>query len=882
MKEKVPETQASIRPSEGPLELLERSDHLADLEGSLAAVSATSKGQLVFVGGEAGVGKTVVLRRFAVAHRRSVTVLWGSCDALITPRPLGALLDIAQVTGGDLQALVQGGARPHEVVTALGQEIRSKAPMILVLEDVHWADDATLDVLRLLGRRIGSIPALVLASYRDDALDRSHPLRILLGELATESAVDRLKIPPLSRAAVGELSEVSGVNATELYRTTAGNPFFVTEVLATGDEEIPHTVRDAVLSRAARLSPAAQKLLDAVAVVPPHAELWLLEAIERDTVGKLEECLSSGMLRTEPGGVAFRHELARLAVDESVSPDRRVALHRRVLAALAEPPSGEPDLARLAHHAEAAGDSEAVLQIAPRAGEQAASLGAQREAAAQYARALRFGGGLPLEERAELLDRMAHAHFLTDQNNEAIQALEQALEFHRKLGDRRREGNSLRALSQALWCPGRTAEARAAGEKAVAVLQPLPPGRGLAMAYSNLSAIYKDADDADETRAWGTRALELAERLDDVECLVHALTNIAVAKVLSGEMEGTEELERGLKLAQLAGLEVQVARGFVLGAWGAVRTRSYAVADSYIDRGLKYCGERGFELWRLYLLAYRARSELDQGRWTEAIDSADLVLRVPKISTVPRINALVVLGLVRARRGDGDQWSPLEQALALAEPSGELQRIAPVAAARAEAAWLEGRREVVVEATEAALDLAVERQASWAIGELASWRRRAGAMQEIPSAAAEPYALEIAADWSRAAEKWAEIGCPYEAALARAGGGERDEIRRAFASLQDLQARASIGALTRDLRERGVEHIPRGPRDATRSDPAGLTVREAQVLELIDEGLRNADIAGRLFLSERTVAHHVSSILTKLGVSSRGAAASKARELRRT
>jgi len=367
--------------------LLERTAELSMLVDCPEAVERRSRGQVLLVGGEARVGKTTLLRRFCEARVQSARILWGACDPLFTPSPLGPLLGVAEETGGELEAVIERGVMPYEVVTALAHELSARGPTVFVLEDVHWADEATLDVLRLLARRVETVPVLVVASYRDDALDRAHPLRTMLGELARSRTVGRMKLMRLSPEAVAQLAEPYGVDAEDLYRKTAGNPFFVIEALATGGEGIPDTIRDAVLARAARLSPTGAALLEAVAVVPPRAELWLLEALAGEAVDRLDECLTSGMLIFEPAGVEFRHELARLVIDESVPPHRKVGLHRRALAALADPPGGAPDLARLAHHAEAARDVDAVLRFAPAAAARAASLGAYREAAAQYARA---------------------------------------------------------------------------------------------------------------------------------------------------------------------------------------------------------------------------------------------------------------------------------------------------------------------------------------------------------------------------------------------------------------------------------------------------------------------------------------------------------------
>jgi len=644
---------------EVPTQLLERVDALALLEESLSAVKDGSSGRLVLVAGEAGVGKTALLRRFS-DEQRALRILWGSCDPLFTPRPLGPLLDIAELL----------------------HELELQPPTIVVLEDLHYADEATLDVLRLVGRRIESSSALALVSYRDDELEPTHPLRIVLGELATSTAIQRLKLEPLSPGAVEALAESAGLDAEELYRRTAGNPFFVTEALGAAEEGIPATVRDAVLARSARLSPGARAVLEAVAVSPPHAELWLLAALAGDEVERLGECLSSGMLTEVAGGVAFRHELARLAVEDSIEPARRVGLHERALGVLAEPPSGRPDPTRLAHHADAAADAEAVLRYAPAAAKLATSLGAHREAAAQYARALRFADGLAL---GELLELRSSACFLTGQFEDALEAQAGALESHRSLGDRRKEGDSLRALSRLLRYVGRTEEAWAAGRAAVEVLESLPAGRELALAYCNLSYLYESAEDDEGSLAWGTRALELAERLDEAEPLVYALINIGATELLAGNPAGQEKLSRSLELAQAAGLEELAGRAYVNHVWWAPRGRSYALAEHILEEALEYCTERGLDLWRLYLLAYQARSELDRGRWDEAVDLAGLVIRDPRATPVPTIWALSVLGLVRARRGDPETWPPLDEAWALAEPTGELQRIEPPAAARAEA-----------------------------------------------------------------------------------------------------------------------------------------------------------------------------------------------------
>jgi DNA-binding CsgD family transcriptional regulator/tetratricopeptide (TPR) repeat protein len=865
-------------------ELLERGGELALLGECLGMVRASSRGRLVLVSGEAGIGKTALLRRFCDEAESSACVLWGGCDPLFTARALGPLLDIAQLTRGELSRSLESGARPFEVVTVLMREAHRRAPTIVVLEDVHWADEATLDVLALLGRRIESFPALLVASYRDE-LGRTHPLRVVLGELP-RVGVHRLKLSPLSPSAVAALAEGRIADAQELYRQTAGNPFFVTEVLAAGGDEMPESARDAVLARASHLSSAARMLLEVVAIAPSQCELWLLEAIAGEAPEALEECLASGMLEAHSRGVAFRHELARLALEASLPANRRIALHRQALALLAKPQRGAPDPARLAHHAEAAADARAVLKYAPPAAARAASVGAHREAAALYASAVRFADEVSV--RVSLLDSLAREAYLTGDFVEAAEACAEALDGHRAAGAVREEAGSLRLHSRLLFSLGRDQDAIAEGKDAVILLETLPPDRDLALAYATLSEVAAMAENPEPAVAWGQRALELAHKFDDRETAAHAEVCIGGVEAQRGDRAASAKLERTLEAAIELGFEAVAANAFEFLVSAAVRARDFAAVDRYLTRGIDYCSDRDLGTWRQGLVALGARADLDRGRWSDAAAGAARVLRTARTQAMAPALARSVLALVRARRGDPGVDDALDFRVPEDDVDAARTRQVPappptskmyLAIARAEIAWLRRDPVGVREATDEALALAVRADTAWIIGELAYWRWCAGIVEEVPAGAAEPYALSIRGEWRRAADGWIELGCPYEAALALADADDDEGLRRAFDELQQLGARAAAAIVARGLRERGIRGLPRGPRRSTEQNPAGLTRRELEVLSLVAQGLRNAQIAEHLVVSEKTIDHHVSAILRKLDTRTRGEATAEAARL---
>ena len=855
------------------MDLLEREPCFADL-GKWLGTATQHGGCVVLLSGEAGIGKTVLLREFA-GRQAEARVLWGACDALFTPRPLAPLHDVALQTQGALLAAVNSRANPGALFAAVLAELGA-AKTLLIFEDLHWADEATLDLLTFLGRRIHRTRTLLVASYRDDELGARHPLRLALGGLP-QAATFRMPLAPLSEAAVAQLARQAGRPSKGLHGITGGNPLFVTEVLAAGGATVPPTVRDAVLARAARLTPAARAVAELVCVVPGRTEPWLLEQTAQANEAAIESCLSIGMVRHDEGSLSFRHELARHALEDSLPQPRRQRLHAAVLEVLAARPGIAP--ARVAHHAGGARDGTKALRYAPLAAREAAAVGAHREAVAHYEAALRYADDLPAAELAKLREELVYECYLTASVKRAFEAQQSALETWRTLGRPVKVGDALTWLSRLSWNLGNGAQAKDYCRAAISTLESQAPGRELARAYCNQADLALEAHEAELAIESAQRAIALAETAAADDILCEALSTLGTMRLIIGDTSGWADLNRSLQLALTGGLQREVASAYTNLLAMAVSRRQYEQAAGYLHAGLAYCEGRDLDFALPYMLAYGARMKFEQGDWNAASADVEAVLRHPHTTPVTRIPALRTLAHLRVRRGDPDAGGPIEEARALAGPAPELQRAGMLALVCAEAAWLAGDPAGVVRQVESVWELARRKRDPRMNGELAVWLRRAGALTQTPDVdIAEPYAHEICGDWRAAAGVWRLLGAPYEHACVLALHGAEAEQREALASFEQLGAAPAARLLRRRMRSQGVRRIPRGSHGSTRRNPFGLTRREAEILALLSEGLRSSLIARRLFVAPKTVEHHVSSILTKLGVTSRAEAVALARE----
>ncbi|MEP7294628.1 MAG: AAA family ATPase [Burkholderiales bacterium] len=857
--------------------LLERDALLAVL-GEHARAAAEGRGHTVLVSGEAGIGKTALLERFA-AEYGSGRVLWGGCEALATPRPLGPLHDIAGSAAAGLRARLSANGDRAAVFGAVLEEIgRPPAPTVVVFEDIHWADEATLDLVKFLGRRIQRVPALLLLSHRDDvaSLDR---LRSLLGELPA-SHVSRVTVPTLTRKAVEQLAAVARRgDAAGIYSVTGGNAFFVAELLrqSGADGVVPASVRDAVLGRAARLPAAAIEVLHLLAIVPRQVEPALAEALLGKASDAVATCLASGLLLAEGRALRFRHELARTAIEAAIPAPRAAQLHARVLAALAALPDAAAPLAARAHHAHRAGDAEAVLRWAPLAVREAAMRGSRREAAAHCQIALAYADRLTDAQHASVLDELATHSFELNDLATAIAAREQSIALY---GDDRPEQRSLSLSAHAMSLVRalRNADADAASQRAIAIAQTLPPSRARARAYATESYLRMLNRDYAAAIDWGEKALALAERVGDLATKASALVSLGAALMFVDYPRGCASVTQSLELARsLADGGAGVADAYVMLGTASGELHEFDAAERYLADGIAFARARDLDRLAGYMESWQALCDLYRGRWTLCGERANAAVDQQPGGTTNRVAALIALGKLRTRRGDPGGNHVLDEALKLAELTGTLQRLGPVCAARAEAAWTAGDDAGALREAERVLALAASKRHPWLLGELAFWCACAGrssgaALDEC----AEPFRLQIQGHWKEAAAAWRGMGCPYEEARAL-GDGDEAAQRVALDILDGLGARPLAERIRRQLRQAGARAVPRGAQARTRANAAGLTAREFAVLELLADGWRNAQIAQRLSRSPRTVEHHVEAILGKLDVATRGEAVATAR-----
>jgi DNA-binding CsgD family transcriptional regulator/tetratricopeptide (TPR) repeat protein len=850
--------------------LLERDGELATLRDATAA-AAGRRGSVVLVSGEAGIGKSSLVSAWTDDPGAELRVLVGWCDDLLTRRTLGPLHDVARATADPLReaiAAADTNAVLDAMLAELDHPLRTTA---LVLEDVHWADEATLDVARYLGRRIERFPALLVLTYREDALDLDHPLHGVLAALPP-GAVHRIELRPLTTAAVTALAAGTDLDAAELVRVTAGNPFFVSEVVRDGSR-VPASVADAVRAQVQPLPLEARTAVERLSVVPGAADRALVRALDlRPELLSVAE--ARGILLVTGREVRFRHELSRLAVLASLPAASRIAHHEVVLDTLLDL---DRDDTELLHHAIEAGRGDVVVERGPRAAHAAFRAGANREAASHQRNVLSYAHLLAPTAHAQLLEEHAWTLYNLHRFDEAVRAAEEAVGVRSELDDPVGLGRALTVLSRMCFLANDPEAAIATVEAAVELLACQPDeevrAEGLVARAVTYALVEHPADLAMELTA---QAVELTEHLDRSDLRSLALNYRAISQCAGGGTPDVRDFHEAIRLALDGGHLELAARAYANLSFELLLSREPSQATlPLLAEALAFFEDHDFASHAFDVRARQAAVICALGRWEEA----ERELRALRQSTEQHglidLIALESLARIAVRRGDDDADELLEGAWKLAVRSGAAPYIGLIGVIRLERAWLRGS----TDASSCLADLPLDRLRPRLRAEALRYAQLAGVAVEVPVDVPEPWASGLRGEWRAAADAWRADERPYELAVELAASGQAEPMLEALRHLENLGAAPAARLVRQQLRLRGVRSLPRGPQPSTRQHPAGLTTRQAEVLDRLTEGLTNAQIADELVLSVRTVDHHVAAVLQKLGVTSRQEAAARAATL---
>lgn len=829
------------------------------LDDALAGVA--DGGKVVLVRGEAGIGKSALVNEFVASAAHRAHVLVGSCDDFLTPQPLAPIWEMGREEPRLYEVVRTGEARAvmEEVFDLLARQLR---PTVVVVEDVQWADAATLDLIAYLGRRISHTNGLVVLTFRDDSVSLEHPLRAVIGDIPPRATV-RIPLQPLSRDAVVSMLEGIDLDTDEVLALTGGNPLFVREVIESG-RTLPASVRDAVIGRAAHLSGGAMAALGLISVAPAGIAGATLERLADRS--DLDELRSTGLIVDEGTHVVFHHEIARRVVEEALGVDERRRANDTLLRAL----DTDVDPAILAHHAREAGDVDAVMRFTPGAARAAMNLGSYREALDHLLGLSSLLDRFPRAERAELLGLQARAEFLLGSPDGGIGTMDRAIAELRSLDEKGGLARALIDSAAPLIHHGGLEEADVRLAEAIAMLEADGLSSELARALSEAARLsLLRGDPPPVTLDAVDRALVVAEAAGDLRSAIGA--RISGAFLTRGP-ESLEIMEECRDLAEQAGFAWEETRASVNLAMNAAWSRGALQAIDLGRRAAATARRHGFLFSVESAELATAEALLMSGDWRSA-EQTLIDLSVSGMSTA-RIDT--ILGLIAARTGR-EAAAYLDRAWESAIGGGQPQYIGLVGDAIAEHAWLtDTHDEATLERLDVALAALELPEYPFSRGSLTCWLWRLGQLDRQVGGLAEPYRAVLAGDANAAATFWDARQCPYDAALALTAGDD-DERLRALRIFESLELDQAADRLRADLRRDGVT-VPRRPARSTRQHPAGLTARQDEVLRLLDEGLSSPEIADALFLSVRTVESHVAAIFMKLNVSNRGDAVSAARD----
>ncbi len=861
------------------MELIERDTFLNLLQQQFNN-TGEGEGHCVFVSGEAGIGKTSLVKAFCNEHDSDCNIYLGACDALFTPRPLAPLYDIIWQVNRDLWPAGQNIEERSELFGRFYRELSNrKEKSIIVFEDIHWADEATLDFIKFFARRIAHLQCLFILTFRDDEIHARHPIRTVLGQLSPDSFT-RMQLMPLSRQAVEKMSLEKGYDGENVYTISGGNPFYVNEILASYSPGIPDNIKDSILSVYNRQDEKTRTAWDLLSILPEGFNIKYLETIDPLYSGAIQNSLESKIIILKDETLFFKHEIYRRTIEASLSPFTRVRYNKKMLDVFRKSFEQNQDFEKIVHHAKNANEYELVVQYAPLAAERAACIGSHIEASKLYLTAIEYYQGNDKKILTQFYESYAYECYLTNQIKEAIIYTGKSLNLWKEKNNDEKIGNCLRFLSRLWWFDGNGKKARAYGSEAVEILKGQSSSKAKAMAFSNMAQLKMLSDEYDECLLWGERSIVIAKELNDDEIISQALTSMGSALMLRELSidKGMPLLQQSMEIALKKSYHEGVARAYIEMGSNGIIIKDYPFAKKILEEGINYCDRKDLDSMKLYMLGWLARLNLETGFWDEAYGNAIKLIENEDLLPVIKISALTIAALIKMRKGGEGALSLLLEAKDMAFETMELQRIVLVSFALLEYEWITGEAILETGTINKVIDMMEE------VGKISKqskfyyWLSKA--RKQFPQLG-QIYLTDTESNQLpplQEAAKWKKIGCPYEHALALFEGSE-DDKRRTLAVLQELGAEAVCKKLKLEMRMLGIKSIPRGIRKSTLANSALLTNRELDILLLLKEELQNKEIAARLFISPKTVDHHISSILFKLNVNSRIKAVNEAAKL---
>ena len=858
------------------MELIERDDFLVSLHEGFKK-SSSGEGHCFFIIGEAGIGKTSLVKTFLKEVEDESIEYIGTCDSLFTPRPLAPLYDLALQINEDWVDKIRSISSRAELFTKFVQVLTQKQrPVVVVFEDIHWADEATLDFVKFFARRINRTKCLFILTSRDDSTDQQLPLGNVLGDLAPDTYT-RIELTPLSKHAVQKLADEKGYDGEDVYSISGGNPFYVNEILASYSYGIPENVKDSVLSVYNRLAEDAKNVWQQLSVIPEGLEVSRLYKIDNLWQEAIGNCIATRILMIRNNKIFFKHELYRRTIEVSLSPFKRIALNKNLLQLFLSSFEEQGEIEKIVHYAKNANESELVVKYAPLAAKQAARVGAHIEASKLYLTAIEYSDGSNEDQLVKFYEDYAYECYLTNQISEAITYQRKALNIWREQNETEKIGNSLRFLSRLWWFQGNNQQAENFALQAIEVLNTQPASKAKAMAYSNMAQLKMLSDHTNDCIFWGQKAIAIASEVNDEETLAHAKNSMGSTLMVSrsSPSQGIELLKQSLAISLKNSYHEHVARAYAALGSNAVILKDYPFAKKTLEEGINYCEERDLNALKLYMVAWKARLYLETGNWDEALSIVNNLLKKENLLPVIKIGALVILATIKMRRGDADAFPLLVEAKTMALKTTELQRIIPVLAALLEYEWITGKGYIEQEVLDTTINMFVEAEKVSKKSRFVFWLKKVKNQDLLKNEVYKNDKSNNPANSMTEPVLWQALGCSYEQALSLFEGSDNDK-RKALAIMEQLGADAVSKKLKMDMRSSGIKKIPRGLRVSTRANPAQLTNRELDVLQLLKKGIQNKEIGEALFISPKTVDHHISSILFKLDVNSRAKAVTEA------